>query len=105
MLIQINRDNQTLPNEAPVEEIRQLIEGRISRVSDRLTRVEVHVGDVNASRGGTHDRKCTVELRAENMRPVAGTAEAPTIEAAVRAATDKALHAYDNAVGKLSARA
>ena len=104
MLIQVNRDNQLTPSEAPTEQIEEIVSGRLSRVADRLTRVEVHVGDVNASKGGTRDKKCSVELRPENLKPVAGTAEAPTVEAAVRAATDKALHAYDNVVGKLSAR-
>lgn len=104
MLVQVNRDNQISADEASPENIEQIIEGRFARISDRVTRVEVHVGDVNASKAGHHDKKCTVELRPENLRPLAGTAEAPTIEAAVRAAADKALHAYDNAVGKLSAR-
>ena len=104
MLIQVNRDNQLTPDEAPTDRIEQIIESRLGRLEDKVTRVEVHVGDVNASKGGTRDKKCTVELRPENLKPVAGTAEAPTVDAAVRAAADKALHAYDNVVGKLSAR-
>ena len=104
MLIQVNRDNQLTPDEAPAEQIEDIVRARLSRVADRLTRVEVHVGDVNASKGGTRDKRCSIELRPENLRPVAGTAEAPTVEAAVRSAADKALHAYDNVVGKLAAR-
>lgn len=104
MLIQVNRDNQITPADAPTEIVEEIINARLSRVADRLTRVEVHVGDVNASKGGARDKKCSVELRPENLKPVAGTAEAATVEAAVRAAADKALHAYDNVVGKLGAR-
>lgn len=103
MQFQFNSDNRISGHEGVAEQIETLVRGRLDRVSDRLTRVEVHVGDVNGPRGG-NDIRCAVELRPNGMKPISGTDEASSIEAAVASATDKALSAFDRQIGKQTTR-
>lgn len=103
MQFQFNSDNRIDGDAAVAEQVETLVRGRLERVSDRLTRVEIHVGDVNGPKGG-NDIRCAVELRPTGMKPVSATDEAPSIETAVASATDKALSAFDRQVGKLTTR-
>jgi hypothetical protein len=100
---QFNSDNRVTGDADVTARVETLVRGRLERVSDRLTRVEVHVGDVNGPKGG-NDIRCAVEIRPNGMRPISATDEAPSVEAAVASATDKALSAYDRQVGKQTSR-
>lgn len=62
MQFQFNSDNSVQCSAADAERIEELVRGRLQHVSDRLTRVEVHVSDFNGPRGGP-DIRCLVELR------------------------------------------
>jgi hypothetical protein len=103
MRFQFNSDNRISGDAAVAERVETLVRGRLDRVSGRLTRVEVHVGDINGPRQG-NDIRCAVELRPEGMKPLSATDEAASIEAAVAAATDKALAAFDRQIGKQTTR-
>jgi hypothetical protein len=103
MQFQFNSDNRVSGDAAVAEQIEALVRGRLERVSDRITRVEVHVGDVNGPKGGK-DIRCAVELRPSGLKPISGTDESASVEAAVASATDKALSAYDRQIGKQTTR-
>lgn len=103
MQIQFNSDNRIAGDADVAERAETLVRGRLDRISDRLTRVEIHVGDVNGPREG-NDIRCAVELRPEGMKPISATGEAASIEAAVASATDKALSAFDRQIGKQTTR-
>jgi hypothetical protein len=103
MQFQFNSDNRITGDATVAGRIENLVRGRLDRVSDRLSRVEVHVSDVNGPRHG-NDIRCAVELRPNGMKPVSATDEAASVEAAVASATDKALSAYDRLIGKQTTR-
>ena len=103
MIFQFNSDNQTPADSGVADQMETLVRARLEHVSDRLSRVEVHVGDVNGPRGGS-DIRCAIELRPEGMQPISASDEAPNIEAAVASATDKALTAFNRQVGKQTSR-
>jgi hypothetical protein len=104
MQFQFNSDNQ-VPGDADVaDRVETLVRARLDRISDRLSRIEVHVGDVNGSRGGGDDKRCAVEVRPNGMKPIAASDQASTIEAAAASAVDKVLAAYDRQVGKQTTR-
>lgn len=103
MQFQFNSDNRISADAETAERVEALVRDRLNHVADRLTRVEVHVGDVNGPRGG-NDIKCAVELRPNGMKPISATDEASTIEAAIASATDKALSTYDRQIGKQTTR-
>jgi len=47
------------------------VQGAVGRFGDRVTRVEVHVGDVNKGKGGPDDKRCMMEARPAGEQPVA----------------------------------
>lgn len=105
MLFQFNRDNQIDGNEADPDQIEEIVRGRLDRILKQVTRVEVHLGHVKESRTDNPEFRCSIEVRPEHMGAVAAAAEGVGVEAVVRSASDKVLHAFDKAVGKKTARA
>jgi len=47
------------------------LESAIGRFADRLSRVEVHLGDTNAKKGGPDDKRCMIEARPKGAQPIA----------------------------------
>lgn len=103
MQFQFNSDNQTNGDSNMATRVEEITKARLGRIEDRLTRVEVHVGDVNGPRGGYH-KKYAVEARPTGMAPISASDQATSIEAAVVGATDKVLAAYCRQIGKRTDR-
>lgn len=103
MQIQVNTDNTIEGREPLVEKIETMVGDGLSRFADRITRVEIHVSDVNASKAG-EDKRCLIEVRPNGLDPVVTTDQAETIEQAVRSAMHKMVSLLDSAFGKLSER-
>ncbi|MEL6796637.1 MAG: ribosomal subunit interface protein, partial [Planctomycetota bacterium] len=62
MLIEINyRDGQS--SESLDARIREQLVATLGYLADRLTRVEVHLGDENAHKSGPADKRCLIEAR------------------------------------------
>jgi hypothetical protein len=89
MKIQANSD-KTIQVDATLT---RFVEDEASRLLDRfakkLTRVEVHLSDINNTRTGQADKRCLVEARPIGDRPVTADALATTTEAAVSEALKK----------------
>ena len=100
MFVQINTDNQIKSDAEANERLERKIRSRLRRFEKRLTHVEVHVSDVNGSKGGT-DKKVSLEVRPTGHEPLAVHAEGQRIEDAVTVAADKAVRALDHTLGRL----
>ena len=101
MLIQVNTDNNVQGREEVSRRIESMVRSALDRFGDRLTRVEIHLGDVNSDKkGGDDDKRCMIEGRLAGQPPIAVTEFAPTIEQAVDGALDKFEAAADTAIGK-----
>jgi ribosome-associated translation inhibitor RaiA len=89
MKIQANSD-KTIGVDASLT---QFVEDEASRLLDRfaakLTRVEVHLSDVDNKKTGRADKRCLVEVRPAGDRPVSASATATTKESAVSDALKK----------------
>ena len=89
MKIQANSDN-TIHVDATLT---RFVEDEASRLLDRfakkLTRVEVHLSDINNTRTGQADKRCLVEVRPAGDRPVTADAIAATTESSVTEALKK----------------
>ena len=72
----------------------------LGRFSDRLTRVEVFIKDMNADKGGI-DMHCTVEARPRGLDPIAIDHVAETVREALHGAVKKMQTALDRRFGKL----
>lgn len=104
MFVQVNRDNQMEDREADLAAVERMVTDRLGRITDKVTRAEVHLGHVKESRGNNPEYRCMVEVRPENLAPVAASAEGGEVETVVRSACDKVLNAYDKVIGKQAAR-
>lgn len=99
MLVNINTDRNIDGDEDVLARFEEKVRSALDRYSERLTRVEVHLMDENAQKGGA-DKRATVEARAAGMRPVAASHEAEVLEVALDGALDKVRRALSHAAGK-----
>lgn len=65
------------------------LEKGLARFEEKITRLEVHLGDENSEKFGVDDKRCLIEARPAKLQPVAVTAHADTIEKAFHLALDK----------------
>jgi len=67
----------------------------------QITRIDVHLNDANAGKGGANDKRCMIEARLEGLKPQAVTHNADTVEQAIKGAADKMKRLLDSTKGKL----
>jgi ribosome-associated translation inhibitor RaiA len=88
MQIQVNAADKETRNIDP-EMVEAEVRSALERFEERITRVEVHVRDVNGPKEGDDDKHCTMEARIGGLDPMAVTADGPDAMAAVAAAAAK----------------
>lgn len=101
MHVQVNSDSNVGIHEEFALRVAEAVENALSRFSDQVTRIEVHLSDVNAGKGGAYDKRCTMEARLAGLQPIAVSHQADTIQHAIDGASGKLERALDSAVGKL----
>ncbi|MGH8179358.1 MAG: HPF/RaiA family ribosome-associated protein [Steroidobacteraceae bacterium] len=101
MQVLVNSDHHIVGGEDLTERVQGVVEGRLDRFSGRITRVEVHLSDLNGSKLGERDKRCLLEARIGGMKPIAVSHEAPTLTEAIHAAADKLERAIAHALGKM----
>ena len=101
MQIQVNTDHTIEGHEALADQIRGVVENALSRMSDHITRVEIHVTDERGPKSGKNDKRCMMEARLEGRQPIAVTDEAATVDLAVNGAADKLARLIEHTLGKL----
>jgi len=102
MQIQFNTDNQIDGSDALAERVETELRKSLARFSDHITRLEIHVGDVNAAKGGDDDKRCVIEARLAGRQPEAVRHEAATVDAAIDGATQKLRRFLDGTLGRLT---
>ena len=101
MQIQINTDHNIEGREALADQVRGVVESALSRFSDRITRVEVHLSDENSDKKVGHDAmRCVLEARLEGHQPIAVTHHATTLDEAVDGAADKLARLIEHTLGR-----
>jgi ribosome-associated translation inhibitor RaiA len=103
MQIQLNTDNHLVGSEDLALQVDGQLRHALQRFSERITRVEVHLNDVNSGEKSGDDKRCMLEARLRGLNPMSVTHEAASIDLAVNGATDKLVRALDKVVGKLDA--
>jgi len=101
MTIQINADKNLSIHEAFGARLDDLMKEELSRFSEHITRLEVHLSDENGNKQGLNDKRCMIEARLEGRQPIAVTARANDYELAVSGAIEKLKASLDTIVGKL----
>ncbi|PXA97629.1 hypothetical protein DMC47_12805 [Nostoc sp. 3335mG] len=103
MLVQINTDNRIESTDAANAAIEERVRERLSRFAERLTRVEVHLRDVDGDRNGGQGIEAKLEARPAGGQPVTVTDQAASIDSAVSSVVRKAVDMLDSAFGKMDA--
>jgi ribosome-associated translation inhibitor RaiA len=101
MQVLVNSDHHIVGGEDLTERVQGVVEGRLDRFQGRITRVEVHLNDLNGSKLGERDKRCMMEARIGGMKPIAVSHEAPTVTEAIHAAAGKLERAIAHALGKM----
>jgi len=101
MQIQVNTDHTIEGHEALAARIRAVVESALSRMSDHITRVEVHLTDERGPKSAKNDKRCMMEARLEGRQPIAVTDEAATLDLAVDGTADKLAKLIEHTLGKL----
>ena len=102
MKILINTDHNLQSDVSVVRHVEETIETHLVRFADQVTRVEVHLRDENAAKGGGHDKHCTMEARLEGRPPVAASDDSEALAVAINGAAKKLQRALDHSLGKLA---
>ena len=102
MQIQINTDHNIELHESLAAEINTVVESALSRFSDHISRLEVHLSDENSdNKVGHDDMRCMMEARLEGRQPIAVTHQAASLNQAVDSAADKLARLIENTLGRL----
>jgi len=100
MQIQVNTDKNIAGSEDLQQQVEGVVEGHFSRFGDRITRVEVHLNDVNGDKPGDGDNRCVMEARLAGMQPITATHQADTLEQALDGAARKLQRLLDTTLEK-----
>lgn len=101
MTIQINTDNNLSVNEAFGNKLEDILSKELSRFSEHITRLEVHLSDDNGSKDGINDKRCLLEARLEGRQPVVVTQVGNNYEQAVHGAIDKLKSSLNTIIGRM----
>ncbi len=101
MIVLVHTDNHIEGSEALAQRVETEVEGTFGRFADQITRVEVHLHDDNAHKGGDHDKRCVMEARLAGHQPVAVTHDAASLDEAIDGASEKLERSLDHLLDKL----
>lgn len=101
MKIIVNTDRNISGYESKTDKVREQVESALSRISERVTRVEVHLSDENGKKKGLSDIRCLLEVRLENHPPLAVTNQSDSLEQAVDGASEKMLRLVESKLGRM----
>lgn len=104
MQFQLNTDANIQGDDRLSEMAETVVTSALGHLTNRLSRIEVHLADVNGAKGGADDIRCTVEARPEGMQPQTVTHNDANVDAALRGAARKVRALLDSEFGKLDQR-
>lgn len=102
MTIQFNTDKSIAGTENFTAPYVAQIESELSRFSDHITRIEVHLSDEDGHKEGLNTKRCLLEARLERRQPIAVTNYSNSYDQAIGGALDKLTASLDTIMGKLS---
>ena len=101
MQIQLNTDESVDGREALGRHAEEVVRRTLGRFSDDVTRVEIHLSDVNGQKAGENDKRCLMEARVAGRQPIAVTEQANTLHQAIDGAAQKLKRSLDSTLSKM----
>lgn len=102
MQVQFNTDESVEGHEELGRHAESVVRKALDRFGDQITRIEIHVSDVNGQKSGDNDKRCLIEARIAGRQPIAVTEQANSIHQAIDGATHKIRRSLDSTLGKLA---
>lgn len=100
MRIQINSDKTINVDADLTRLVKDKSTSALDRFAEKLTRVEIHLSDIDNKKTGRPDKRCLIEVRPAGDRPLAASAIATTTESAVEGALGKMKRSLTTFFGK-----
>lgn len=100
MQIQLNSGNHITGSSALQHSVETILVQELKHLSDELTRIEVHLNDENAAKGGDKDKRCMLEARVTGLQPVTVEHKAESMDLAIRGAAAQLTRALKNTLDK-----
>jgi hypothetical protein len=99
--IQVNSDKTIRVDDSMIDFVKSAVTKQLARFSEGVTRVEVHLSDVDSIRSGKQpDKRCQIEVRPRGAQPLSVTATAATVKTAVNQSLGKARRLLDSWAGR-----
>lgn len=102
MIIQVNSDKTVVVDAGVKSFVRDEAARILARFEDKVTRIEVHLNDINSRKTGPPDKRCLVEARPAGARPISTTAVATRLDAAIGMALRKMQRSLTSFFGRQS---
>ncbi len=100
MRIQVNSDKTINVDASLTLFVKDKSRSALDRFAKELTRIEIHLSDIDNKRTGRADKRCLIEVRPAGDRPLVASATAMTIESAVDEALRKMKRSLTTFFGK-----
>jgi ribosome-associated translation inhibitor RaiA len=104
MQIQVNTDNNIDGSAPLVSGIEAELINSLGRFGNQITRIEVHLRDLNGPKSVGDDKSCLLEARIAGRHPMVVSHEAASLRQAIDGAIDKLELALDKLLGRLGDR-
>jgi len=101
MQFQLNTDSHIQGDDRLAEIAQTAVTSALGHLTSRLSRIEVHLADVNGAKGGADDIRCTIEARPEGMQPQTVTHNDADVDSALRGGGKKIRALLDSEFGKI----
>ncbi len=100
MQVLVNHDHNINGGVSLQSYVEDLMNGALDSFKDQVTRVEVHVADENADKGGDKDLRCTMEVRLRGLKPFAVSHRNKNLHAAIDGAAERVARSVRKTVEK-----
>lgn len=102
MQVLLRTDNHIDGTQELTQHVESVVKDTLARFGSQVTRVEVHLSDVNGkTKEADHDKRCVMEARLGGLQPVTVTHIAATLHQVVDGAADILVETLERAVGKI----
>jgi ribosome-associated translation inhibitor RaiA len=100
MNILINTGHNIQGNKTLITKFSSTIKSALSRMSDQITSVQVHLKDEDGDKKGKNDKRCMIEAHLEGRQPIVVIDHAATLNQALDGATGKLISMIESILGR-----
>ena len=102
MQIHTHADKHIEGGERLGQHVQTLLQGKLSRFRENITRVEAHLSGESSQKVRADSKKCVLEARPAGMQPLVVTHSAETLDHAINGAAEKLERLLDATFGQVN---